>query len=126
MDQKRSFKEQARQISHQRHTVKPPHNLQTRSHVVLDPNILINGRINPLERDIQFSDTHDDSDMSFMHDYSIQSNCIVNNDRIVGLLTGKWPALLAGGLPEKFTVGIRSPQREPFTNANLRRKISRI
>lgn len=52
--QKDSFKAQARDILRQLHTIKPSmttisRSLQSRSHVVSDPFILNNGRINPLE-----------------------------------------------------------------------------
>lgn len=82
--QKHSFKEQARAILLQLHTIKPNDRSQVRSHVVKGPNTLSNGRINPLEAEIAFSDTNTDPDLSFMHNDFTQSNCIVDNDRIVG------------------------------------------
>ncbi|CEJ61207.1 hypothetical protein PMG11_09744 [Penicillium brasilianum] len=85
-DQKMSYKEQARQILRQLHTIKPPEGLQARSHVTPDPNILSNGRINPLEAYILFSGTNQDPDMSFMHNDFTSSNCIVDNGTVVGLI----------------------------------------
>lgn len=41
-----SFKEQAKRILHQLHTIKPTEKFQARSHIEPDPNILSMGRIN--------------------------------------------------------------------------------
>lgn len=84
--QKESFKQQAREILRQLHSIKPTDRGQIRSYVVSDPNILISGRIQPLEADILFSDINTDLDMSFMHNDFTESNCIVHNDKIVGLI----------------------------------------
>ncbi|KAI9782685.1 MAG: hypothetical protein M1839_004672 [Geoglossum umbratile] len=65
--QKESFKQQAREILRQLHTIKPTDGRRARCHVVQDPNVLTNGRIRPLEGDILFSDTNIDPDMSFTH-----------------------------------------------------------
>lgn len=81
-----SFKDQARGILRQMHSIKPTNRCQFRSYVVPDPNIRSNGRIQPLEYDILFSDTDTDPDMSFMHNDFTDSNCIVNDDKIVGLI----------------------------------------
>ncbi|KAJ5551249.1 hypothetical protein N7461_005947 [Penicillium sp. DV-2018c] len=84
--QMESFKQQARDILRKLHTIKPTDGRQVRSYVVPDPNIRSNGRIQPLECDILFSNTNTDSDMSFMHNDLTDSNCIVDNDKIVGLI----------------------------------------
>lgn len=68
------------------HSIKPTNRCQFRSYVVPDPNIRSNGRIQPLEYDILFSDTDTDPDMSFMHNDFTDSNCIVDDDKIVGLI----------------------------------------
>ena len=81
-----SFREQAREILRELHSIKPSDGRQVRSHVVPDPNIRDNGRIQPLECDILFSDNNEDSDMSFMHNDFSESNCIVDDDKIVGLI----------------------------------------
>lgn len=81
-----SFKEQAQEILRQLHSIKPSDGRQVRSHVVPDPKVRSNGRIQPLEGDILFSETNTDSDMSFMHNDFDVSNCIVDDDKIVGLI----------------------------------------
>ncbi|CAG7970797.1 unnamed protein product [Penicillium salamii] len=84
--QMESFKNQARGILRQMHSIKPTNTCQFRSYVVPDPKIRSNGRIQPLECDILFSDYNTDPDMSFMHNDLTDSNLIVDDDRIVGLI----------------------------------------
>lgn len=68
------------------HSVKPTDGREYRSHVVSDPHIRRNGRLAPLEYDTLFSDANTDPDMRFMHNDFCTSNCIVDNDKIVGLI----------------------------------------
>ncbi|KAJ5205208.1 Aminoglycoside phosphotransferase [Penicillium cf. griseofulvum] len=82
--QKESFKQQARAILQQLHSIKPDG--QIRSYIVPDPGILTNGRIQRLEYDILFSDTNTDPDINFMHNDLNISNYIVDDDKIVGLI----------------------------------------
>ncbi|KAJ6114275.1 hypothetical protein N7486_000053 [Penicillium sp. IBT 16267x] len=117
--QRKSYKEQARKILHQLHTIKPTERLQARAHVVPDPNILSNGRINPLEGDILFSGTDYDPDMSFMHNDFTESNCIVDNGRIVGLIDWEMAGFFGWRTAGEVHRRIRTPQREHFVNANL-------
>lgn len=119
-DQKKSYKEQARAILHQLHTIKPTEKLQARSHVAPDPNILNNGRINPLEGEILFAATNQDPDMSFMHNDFTESNCIVDNDTIVGLIDWEMAGFFGWKTAGEVHRRIRTPQREHFVNANLR------
>ncbi|CAG7943246.1 unnamed protein product [Penicillium salamii] len=81
-----SFKRQAQEILRQLHSIKPSDGRQVRSHLVPDPKVRSNGRIQPLEGEILFSETNTDSDMSFMHNDFDVSNCIVEDDKIVGLI----------------------------------------
>jgi hypothetical protein len=117
--EKQSFKEQARLILRQLHTVKPTDRRQVRSHVVQDPYILSNGRINPLEGAILFSDTNTDLDMSFMHNDFTQSNCIVDNGKIVGLIDWEMAGFFGWKTAGEVHRRIRTPQREHFANASL-------
>ncbi|RJE20423.1 Phosphotransferase enzyme family [Aspergillus sclerotialis] len=117
--QKDSFKEQAREILRQLHRIKPSDRYQYRSHIVQDPEILSNGRINPLERDIIFSETNIDPDMSFMHNDFTPSNCIVDNDKIVGLIDWEMAGFFGWKTAGKIHRRIRKPQRERFANTNL-------
>ncbi|KAI1758544.1 hypothetical protein GGR53DRAFT_516760 [Hypoxylon sp. FL1150] len=117
--QRQSFKSQARQILRQLQTIKPSDGRRTRYHVVQDPNILTNGRIQPLEADIIFSVTNTDPDMSFMHNDLTQSNCIVDKGKIVGLVDWEMAGFFGRKTAGEIHRRIRTPQREHFTNANL-------
>lgn len=99
--------------------MKPTDGRQTRSHVVPDPNILSNGRINPLEGDIVFSATNTDPDMGFMHNDFTESNCIVDNDRITGLIDWEMAGFFGWKTAGEVHRRIRTPQREHFVHANL-------
>lgn len=116
-DQKQSFKGQAREILRQLHTIKP--NTPSRSHIVHDPNILSNGRLNPLEGEILFSDGNNDPDMSFMHNDLTQSNCIVSDDKIVGLIDWEMAGFFGWKTAGEVHRKIRTPRRENFANVTL-------
>ncbi|KAI1498124.1 kinase-like domain-containing protein [Biscogniauxia marginata] len=118
-DQKQSFKQQAREILRQLHTIKPSDGRRARYHVVRDPNILTNGRIHPLEANILFSETNVDPDMGFMHNDFTESNCIVDNDKIVGLVDWEMAGFFGWKTAGEIHRRIRTPQREHFVNANL-------
>lgn len=117
--QKQSFKEQARAILRQLHAIKPSDGRRARSHVVQDPNIFNNGRINPLEGEIILSDVNNDADLSFMHNDFTQSNCIVDNDKIVGLIDWEMAGFFGWKTAGEIHRKIRTPQREHFVNASL-------
>ncbi|KAI9766325.1 MAG: hypothetical protein M1840_006589 [Geoglossum simile] len=117
--QKESFKQQAREILRQLHTIKPTDGRRARCYVVQDPNILTNGRIGPLEGDILFSDTNIDLDMSFTHNDFTLSNCIVDNNKVVGLVDWEMAGFFGWKTVGEIHRRIRTPQREHFVNANL-------
>lgn len=73
--------------------------------------MLSNGRIHALEGDILFSDTNNDPDMSFMHNDFTESNCIVDNDRIVGLIDWEMAGLFGWKTAGEVHCRIRTPQR---------------
>lgn len=116
--QKISFKLQAREILRQLHAIKAPSNRETRDHIVPDPNILISGRLNPREAHILFS-ANVDQDMSFMHNDFTPSNCIVNDDKIVGLIDWEMAGYLGWKTAGEIHRKIRSPRREQYVHANL-------
>lgn len=87
--------------------------------MVPDPNILVNGRINPLEGEIIFSETNLDPDMSFMHNDFTESNCIVDNGTVVGLIDWEMAGFFGWKTAGEVHRRIRTPQREHFVNANL-------
>ncbi|KAF6830100.1 hypothetical protein CPLU01_07515 [Colletotrichum plurivorum] len=116
--QKASFKKQARAVLRRLSAIKPADGSQAHRHVVHDPNITTNGRINPLEAEILFS--HEgDSDAGFMHNDFTDSNCIVDDDRIVGLVDWEMAGFFGWKTAGEIHRRIRTPQREHFTAANL-------
>ena len=74
-----------------------------------DPKVRVNGRIQLLEGDILFSETNTDSDMSFMHNDFTESNCIVDNDKIVGLVDWKMAGFFGWKTAGKLHRMVRSP-----------------
>lgn len=103
----------------QMQTIKPDDGRQVRSHVVEDPRILSNGRINPLEAEIVYTDSTNDPDLSFMHNDFTQSNCIVEGDKIVGLIDWEMAGFFGWRTAGEVHRRIRTPQREHFMNASL-------
>lgn len=122
---KEAFKQQARTILRQIHTIEPPESVagKCRSFVVQDPNILggsSRSRIEALEAEILFSDAStDDQDMNFMHNDFTQSNIIVDDDRIVGLIDWEVAGFLGWKTAGKVHRLIRTPQHANFAKANL-------
>lgn len=116
-NQRNSFKEQAREILQQLHTIKPT--IQARWHVAPDPNILSDGRITQREKEILFSHTNQDPDMSFMHNDFHDSNCIVDNGKIVGLVDWEMAGFFGWKTAAEVHRRIRTPQREYFVNVDL-------
>ena len=101
------------------HSIKPTDGRHARNHVVQDPNILTNGRLNPLEGEILLSDANTDPDISFMHNDFDTSNLIVDHDRIVGLVDWEMAGFIGWKTAGEVHRRIRTPQREHFVNANL-------
>ncbi|KAL7815636.1 kinase-like domain-containing protein [Trichoderma gracile] len=117
-DQKSSFKLQARMIVWQMPAIKPPSSHQKRDHIVPDPNVLTNGRLSPQETQILFS-ANLDHDLSFMHNDFTPSNCIVNDDKIVGLIDWEMAGYFGWRTAGKVHRKVRCPQREHFAEANV-------
>ncbi|KAI0873272.1 hypothetical protein GGS24DRAFT_464348 [Hypoxylon argillaceum] len=118
-DQKGAFKLQAREILRKLHTIKPASGQMGHLHVVQDLNIEHNGRISPLERDILFPDTNIDPDTSLMHNDFSTSNCIVDNDKIVGLVDWEMAGFFGWKTAGEVHRKIRTPQREHFAKLAL-------
>jgi thiamine kinase-like enzyme len=116
--QKNSFKLQARKILGQLHAIKVPSDRQTRDHIAPDPNIQTNGRLNPHEAHILFS-ANLDQDMGFMHNDFTPSNCIVKDDRIIGLIDWEMAGYLGWKTAAEVHRKLRCPQREHYVNANV-------
>src|SRR5690606_2404840 len=77
--------------------------------VVPDPSILTNGRLNPLEGEILFSDANTDPDISFMHNDFDTCNLIVDHDRIVGLVDWEMAGFIGWKTAGEVHRRIRTP-----------------
>ncbi|KAI4860806.1 hypothetical protein F4820DRAFT_452550 [Hypoxylon rubiginosum] len=119
--QLRVFKQQARDILRALRdvTTRDGRIVRARDYVVRDPNILTNGRIQPLEADILFSKDNDDPDMGFMHNDFTMANCIVKNDKIVGLINWEMAGFFGWKAAGQVHHRIRSPQRESFADSPI-------
>ncbi|KAF1920259.1 hypothetical protein BDU57DRAFT_508453 [Ampelomyces quisqualis] len=84
--QKSAFKQQVREILQKLRTITSAVEISRRSYIIPDPDPVGHRGIQELEREIIFAADNTDSDLSFMHNDVSLSNCIVNNDRIVGLI----------------------------------------
>ncbi|KAL1857452.1 hypothetical protein VTK73DRAFT_8091 [Phialemonium thermophilum] len=118
-DQRQAFKEQARDLLRRLRTLGPTDGRRARSHVVPDPHILTNGRILDLEKEILFSGANADADLAFMHNDVSPSNCIVDDDRIVGLVDWEMAGFFGWRAAAEVHRRVRSPQREHFARAGL-------
>lgn len=94
--------------------MKPTDGRQIRSHVVQDPNILRNGRINAREGEILFSSGNTDPDLAFMHNDFNESNVIVENDKIVGVIDWEMAGFFGWKTAAAVHRRIRTPQRGAF------------
>ncbi|KAF2278679.1 uncharacterized protein EI97DRAFT_371953 [Westerdykella ornata] len=119
--QKTSFKNQARDLLRRLHTIKPASSTQNaaRSHLVPDPDPVDHRGIQELEKEILISDQNTDPDLGFMHNDFTQSNCIVRDDRIVGLVDWEMAGFFGWKTAAEVHVRIRSPKRENYAALDL-------
>ncbi|KAI8632436.1 hypothetical protein F5Y19DRAFT_472467 [Xylariaceae sp. FL1651] len=117
--QKQAFKEEARDILRHLSEVEPPSSSTTRSYIVDDADPKVHRGIRELEYDIIFSKDNHDPDLSFMHNDFTLSNCIVDNDKIVGLVDWEMAGYFGRKTAAEVHVKIRTPRRESFAALNL-------
>lgn len=117
--QKSSSKEQVRAILQKLQQVVPPTETSRRSHGVSDPDPADNRSYQELERDIIFGDDNRDPDLSFMHNGVSLSNCIVDHDRIVGLVNWEMAGFFGWNIAADVHIQNRTPRRTNFALLNL-------
>lgn len=117
--QKASFKEQARQMLQKLRTITPPSEINYRSYIVSDPDPVHHRGIQEIEKDIIFANNKEYSDLSFMHNDVSRSNCIVDNDKIIGLVDWEMAGFFGWKTAASIHVQIRSPRRESYTLIDL-------
>jgi aminoglycoside phosphotransferase len=121
--QKNSFKQQVRSILQKLCTATPPVEVSQRSYVVPDPDPVEHRGIQELERDIIFAKDNKDPDFSFVHNDVSLSNCIVDNDRIVGLVDWEMAGFFGWKTAASVHVQIRTPKRENYAALNLSQEL---
>jgi aminoglycoside phosphotransferase (APT) family kinase protein len=82
--------------------------------------------IQETERDILFAKDNEDPDVDFMHNDVSLSNCIVNDDKIVGLVDWEMAGFFDWETAAKVHVQIRTPRRENFASLDLPEEMLRI
>lgn len=117
--QKHSFKQQVREILQKLCTVGPPAKINHRSYVVADPDPIEHRGIQELERDIIFAEHNKDTDLSFMHNDVSLSNCIVDDDRVVGIVDWEMAGFFGWKTAAIVHVQVRTPKRENFASLSL-------
>lgn len=117
--QKQRFKDEARDTLRILSKIKPSSSSTTRSYIVEDVDPQAHRGIQELEYDIIFGEDNRDPDLSFMHNDFTPSNCIVNNDKIVGLIDWEMAGYFGWKTAAQVHVKIRPPQRESFAALNL-------
>lgn len=117
--QKASFKEQARQMLQKLRTITPSREVGRRSYIVPDPDPVQHRGIQEVEEEIITSDDGKDPDLSFMHNDVSLSNCIVDNDKIVGLVDWEMAGFFGWNTAATIHVRIRTPKRENFASLDL-------
>ena len=100
-------------------TVKPPSEISRRTYIVPDPDPVQHRGIQEVEKDIIMVDNEEDTDLSFMHNDVSLSNCIVDNDKIVGLIDWEMAGFFGWKTAASIHVQIRTPKRENFAALNL-------
>ncbi|KAF1994626.1 hypothetical protein P154DRAFT_526969 [Amniculicola lignicola CBS 123094] len=115
--QKASFKQQARGVLRLLASIQPPS--PHRSYVVPDTDPVEHRGIQELERDLIFSGHNKDLDFSLMHNDFTLSNCIVDNDKLVGLVDWEMAGFLGWKTAGEVHREIRTPKRDNFVQLNL-------
>ncbi|KAF5026428.1 hypothetical protein F66182_1493 [Fusarium sp. NRRL 66182] len=121
--QKQLFKDEARQILQSLSKVQPPPKTTTRSYVVEDMDSKVHRGIQELEYNILFGQDNCDSDLSLMHNDFTLSNCIVDNDKIVGLVDWEMAGYFGWKTAAQVHVKIRTPRKESFAALNLSEEV---
>lgn len=117
--QKQLFKEEARDILRALSKVQPPSSRTSRSYVSEDPDPVSHRGIQELEHDIIFSKDSRDPDFCFMHNDFTLSNCIVQDDKIVGLIDWEMAGYFGWETAGEVHVKIRTPRRESYAALDL-------
>jgi len=117
--QKESFMQQARDVLRQLGQTTAPSGRRTRSYLAPDQDPVKHRGIQKIEYDIIFSSPDYDPDLGFMHNDFTLSNCIVDNDKIVGLVDWEMAGYFGWKAAGEVHAKIRTPQRQSFSHLDL-------
>ncbi|KAL4793552.1 hypothetical protein BDV19DRAFT_390985 [Aspergillus venezuelensis] len=131
-----SFKEQAREILRCLYAIKPSDKSQAENQLVPDQNILSNGRIPDIEREILFnphcsiSPGTNNEEVSgarlgtgLAHNDLTPSNIVASNDKTTGLIDWEMAGFFPWNTAAEIHRRIRTPQREQFAAAGLSEEV---
>ncbi|CAM1501507.1 Fc.00g034910.m01.CDS01 [Cosmosporella sp. VM-42] len=114
--EKRSFKNQAREMLRELRYILPVDGRTNNSHVVPDPYIDTSGRIQTREMELLFKPEHY-PDMGFMHNNFTRGNLIVKDGRIVGVAGWEMAGYFGWRRAAEVHRRIRSPQAGDHSRA---------
>ncbi|KAI1805464.1 hypothetical protein F4811DRAFT_224579 [Daldinia bambusicola] len=100
-------------------TVTPPSEISRRTYIIPDPDPVHHRGIQEFEKEIILADNRKDTDLCFMHNDVSLSNCLVDNDKIVGLVDWEMAGYFGWKTAADIHVSIRTPKRENFASLNL-------
>ncbi|RGP63781.1 phd transcription factor [Fusarium sporotrichioides] len=118
-EQKQHFKEQARDILRSLSMATLFVSNTNRTYIVEDLDPKTHRGIHELEYNLIFSKDNNDPDLSFMHNDFTLSNCVVNDDKIVGLIDWEMTGYFGWKTAGQVHVKIRTPRREKFAALDL-------
>ncbi|KAF4470515.1 PHD transcription factor [Fusarium albosuccineum] len=118
-----SFKEQARVILRTLRDIEAP---TSRSYIVPAPDPVKNRRIRQEEADIIFSDANTDTDFCFMHNDFTESNTIVDDGKIVGLVDWEMAGWFGWETARQVHLQIRGPRKESFAHLEGKKEFEHI
>ncbi|KAK7408518.1 hypothetical protein QQX98_009333 [Neonectria punicea] len=125
-DAMESFKEQARMILRTLRDIEPRSAPKSRSYIVPAPDPVKSHRIRQEEADIIFSDVNADTDFCFMHNDFTESNKIVNDGKIVGLVDWEMAGYFGWETARQVHLQIRGPRKESFAHLEGKKEFEDI
>ncbi|KAF4982960.1 hypothetical protein FZEAL_1530 [Fusarium zealandicum] len=116
LDAMESFKQQAPAVLRTLHKIRPSSAQSFRSYIVPAPDPVESRRIRQQEADIIFSEANADTDLGFMHNDFTESNTIVDEGRIVGLVDWEMAGYLGWETARQVHLHIRGPNKEGYSS----------
>ncbi|KAM5346999.1 hypothetical protein ACJ41O_010004 [Fusarium nematophilum] len=125
-DAMESFKEQARSILRVLRDIEPGSGRMSRSYVVPEPDPVRSHRIRQEEADLIFSNLNTDADFCLMHNDFTESNTIVNDGKIIGLIDWEMAGYFGWETARQVHLQIRGPRRENYAHLEGKKEFEDI